>query len=132
MNSEIKVCESAAILMVVLILLISCSKDRDGWQGSIEVVDEVTVVNNPKEPLYEENSAIYITDVRALRRSQSVLGSKVRALEIETHGYVEKERVGILKPRVDELYQRGKQWIPEWCVVLKVVNKLIGIVLYLF
>jgi hypothetical protein len=39
----------------ILILLVSCKKQKAEWKGTIEEVNGVTVVRNPKEPMYEEN-----------------------------------------------------------------------------
>ncbi|MBN1272271.1 MAG: 6-bladed beta-propeller [Candidatus Aminicenantes bacterium] len=36
------------------LLFFGCNSEKSGWQGSIEVVDGVTVVQNPKEPLHAE------------------------------------------------------------------------------
>ena len=35
-------------------MLISCGQQKSEWQGTIEEVDGVTVVRNPKEPIYGE------------------------------------------------------------------------------
>ena len=47
----------AVIVAIVLLLtafafLISCKQQKTEWQGTIEEVDGVTIVNNPKEPMY--------------------------------------------------------------------------------
>jgi len=36
-------------------MFVSCGKQRTDWQGTIEEVDGVTVVKNPKEPMYSED-----------------------------------------------------------------------------
>jgi len=36
-------------------MLVSCQKQKAKWKGTIEEVDEVTIVKNPKEPMYSEN-----------------------------------------------------------------------------
>ena len=41
-----------AFLFLMLSLFISCSQKKSEWKGRIEVVDGVTIVKNPKEPLY--------------------------------------------------------------------------------
>jgi len=43
------------LLLIFSILLISCSRQKTGWKGTIEEIDGVTVVKNPKEPMYTEN-----------------------------------------------------------------------------
>jgi len=46
---------SIIIFLSVLIILVSCGKQEAYWKGTIEEVDGVTVVKNPKEPMYEDN-----------------------------------------------------------------------------
>ena len=49
-------------------------------------LEDITVVRHfqqSREPLYEENSAIYVTRVDALRRSRIILGDKVKPLAID-------------------------------------------------
>jgi len=45
---------SIALFLSVIILLVSCGKQKTEWKGTIEEVDGVTVVKNPKEPMYGE------------------------------------------------------------------------------
>ena len=45
--------KTVGIIVVMLLLFVSCSKEKTGWQGSIEVVDGVTVVNNPVHGLWD-------------------------------------------------------------------------------
>ena len=39
---------------LITILCCSCSQQNSGWKGTIEEVGGVTVVKNPKEPIYGE------------------------------------------------------------------------------
>lgn len=49
-----------ALLVLILTMLIipyffvSCSSPKDGWGGTVEEVDGVTIVRNPQEPYYGE------------------------------------------------------------------------------
>ena len=47
---------SIAILLCALIMLVCCSQQKTEWKGTIEEVDGVTVVKNPKEPMYGEDA----------------------------------------------------------------------------
>ena len=38
-----------------LMTLISCQEQKTEWKGTIEEVDGVTIVKNPKEPMYGED-----------------------------------------------------------------------------
>ncbi len=46
---------SIVIFLPVLIMLISCQKQKAEWKGTIEEMDGVTIVKNPKEPMYGED-----------------------------------------------------------------------------
>jgi hypothetical protein len=41
-----------ALFGSVVMLLVSCGKQSNGWKGTIEEVDGITVVKNPREPMY--------------------------------------------------------------------------------
>lgn len=42
------------LFLSVIMLFISCQKQKTEWKGTIEEVDGVTVVKNPKDPMYGE------------------------------------------------------------------------------
>ncbi len=42
-------------LFIIIVCLISCEKQKTEWKGSIEEIDGIPVVKNPKEPLYGED-----------------------------------------------------------------------------
>lgn len=44
------------IFLVPALLALSCRQSEDRWQGTVEALDGVTVVNNPIEPLYGEDA----------------------------------------------------------------------------
>ena len=44
------------LLILISIFFVSCSSNKDGWQGEVEEVDGVTIVRNPLEPYYGEFS----------------------------------------------------------------------------
>jgi hypothetical protein len=41
-----------ALILLASIILVFCGKQKNEWKGTIEEVDGVTIVNNPKEPYY--------------------------------------------------------------------------------
>ena len=45
---------SIIIFLSVLIILVSCGKQKAKWEGTVEEEDGITVVRNPKEPIYSE------------------------------------------------------------------------------
>ncbi|MBU1337807.1 MAG: 6-bladed beta-propeller [Acidobacteria bacterium] len=43
----------AVLMLLVLMIGLSCSRQKSGWQGTIEVVDGVTVVTNPNQGMWD-------------------------------------------------------------------------------
>ena len=43
------------VLIFLALSIVSCSKNNDGWKGSVEIVDGVTIVKNPMLPIYNED-----------------------------------------------------------------------------
>jgi hypothetical protein len=41
-------------MVMILIFFISCSSQKDGWEGRIDEVDGITIVRNPQDPYYGE------------------------------------------------------------------------------
>lgn len=46
---------SIVLVLSILIMTVSCSQQKTEWEGTIEEVDGVTIVKNPKEPIYSED-----------------------------------------------------------------------------
>jgi len=43
------------LIVVAVFLVISCGQPKSAWKGSIEEIDGIKVVKNPKEPIYGED-----------------------------------------------------------------------------
>lgn len=54
MNNKTKVV-SIILFLSLIIMLASCKPQKAEWKGTIEEENGVTVVKNPKEPMYEED-----------------------------------------------------------------------------
>lgn len=63
MKSKTKVI-SIILFLSVLIILVSCGKQKTEWKGQIKTVDGVTVLENPKTPMYEQPVLILSEDLR--------------------------------------------------------------------
>lgn len=46
---------SVVLFLSIVILFISCGKQKTEWQGTIEKHNGVTVVKNPKDPIHRED-----------------------------------------------------------------------------
>ena len=42
------------LMVVIFFVTAACRSQKTGWKGRIEKVDGITVVKNPKEPIYDE------------------------------------------------------------------------------
>ena len=54
------------IFWILLILFTNCVPQKPGWQGTIEEVDGVTVVNNPKQGLWDTRENADLTIAKEL------------------------------------------------------------------
>lgn len=81
------------LFILVLIMSVSCEKQKSEWKGTIDEVDGVTVVRNPKEPMYGE-------DVFSLEEELSIGESEGREehmfSEIRGIAVDDEERIYIL------------------------------------
>jgi hypothetical protein len=55
MNRYFKLVFSSLLVYLILILSFSCNKQTKTWQGTIEEIDGIPVVKNPKEPIYSKD-----------------------------------------------------------------------------
>jgi len=46
---------SIVLVLSILIITVSCNQQKTEWKGTIEEIDGVTIVKNPKEPIYSED-----------------------------------------------------------------------------
>jgi hypothetical protein len=51
------------LLLCGTLLMVSCKKEKPGWQGTVEEVDGVVVVKNPKEPMEENYEIEFVEDL---------------------------------------------------------------------
>ncbi len=91
---------STIVLLSFFFVFVSCGKQKAEWGGTIEVVDAVTVVKNPKEPMYgedvfslEEEFSIGETEGR-----EEYLFSEIRHLAIS-----EDESIFVLDSKEDHI-----------------------------
>ena len=84
---------SIVLSFIVFFMFVSCQKQKAEWKGTIEKKDGVTVVTNPKEPIYGE-------DVFSLEEELSIgdaegreeyIFSQVRGITVD-----EEERIYVL------------------------------------
>lgn len=85
--------KSIFFIPVILLLFISWNKQKTEWKGNIEVINGVTVVNNPTKPMYNEDVFSLKEEliIGKTKGSEDFIFSEVRDLDVDT-----KERIFIL------------------------------------
>lgn len=53
--------KKSIIVIILFFVLVCCNKPESGWKGSIDVVDGVTFVKNPKEGLWDSDDGSKVT-----------------------------------------------------------------------
>ncbi len=76
---------SIVIFFSVIIIFVSCQKQKAKWKGSIEKVDGVTVVKNPKEPMYSENTVSLKEklSIGEAEGSEEYMFSQIRSIAVD-------------------------------------------------
>jgi hypothetical protein len=84
MNSKTKLI-SIILFLPALLILVSCQQQKAEWKGTIEEVDGVTVVKNPKEPMYGEDVFSFEEDLTLEKKegSEEYLFERVRNIDVD-------------------------------------------------
>jgi len=92
MKSKIKVI-SIVLFLSVLMMLVSCQKQKAQWKGTIEEVDGVTVVKNPKKPIYSKDvlSLEEELSIGEVEGREEYMFSGIRSIAVD-----DRERIYIL------------------------------------
>jgi len=97
---------SIALFLSIFIILFSCGKQKAKWQGTIEVVDGMTVVKNPKEPMYGEDVFILEEElsIGEAEGREEYMFSQIRHITIS-----EDERIFVLDSKEDHIKAFDKE-----------------------
>jgi hypothetical protein len=81
------------LFISVLIMSVSCEKQKSEWKGTIEEVDGVKVVKNPKEPIYGEKVFIIEEElsIGEAKGTEEYVFSQIIDIEVD-----EKENIYVL------------------------------------
>ena len=84
---------SIILFLSALTMLISCQKQKSEWKGTIEEEDGVTIVKNPKEPMYGEDAFSLEEElsIGEAERGEEYIFSQIRSIAVD-----EKERIYVL------------------------------------
>lgn len=76
-----------ALLCFTLFLFSACGQQKTGWQGTIDVVDGVTVVKNPEDPIYKTESFEMIEELSIGEREgkEEYMFQRLRTLAVNTN-----------------------------------------------
>lgn len=87
MKSKKKVI-SIVLFLTVSMILVSCQKQKAQWKGTIEKVNGVTVVKNPKEPLYSGNVLYLEEDLTIGEEEKEPVFEAVRTIRVDEGGNI--------------------------------------------
>ena len=87
---------SIVIFLSVFMMLVSCVKQKAEWKGIIEEVDGVTVVKNPKEPMYGEEVCSLEEELSfgEAEESEEYMFSQIRGIAVD-----DEEKIYVLDVR---------------------------------
>jgi len=100
-------------LLLLLILLLSCNQPEALWKGSIKVVDGVTVVKNPKEPMYGSD-VFQIEDDLSIGENEGpeeYMFSQVRGIAVDRD-----ENIYVLDYRESHIKKFDKDGVHVWTI----------------
>lgn len=87
MKNKIKVI-SIILFLSVLIILVSCGKQKAEWKGTIEKENGVTVVKNPKEPMYGEDVFSLKEDLTIGEDEKEPVFEAIRTIRVDNDGNI--------------------------------------------
>jgi hypothetical protein len=89
MNNKTKII-SIALFLSVFMMFVSCQKQKAEWKGTIENVDGVTVVKNPKEPIYGEDVFILEEElsIGEAEGRKEYMFSEIRSVAVDEAGRI--------------------------------------------
>jgi len=95
MNNKNKV-TPVIIFLSVLIVFVSCQKQEAEWKGTIEEADGVTVIKNPKEPMYGQDifSLEEELSIGEAEGREEYMFSPIRSIAVD-----EEDRIYVLETR---------------------------------
>ena len=90
-----------AIISFSLILGIACDKQGTEWKGTIETKDGVTIVKNPKEPMFDEPVLELIEDlvIKGSGEIEEQMFQSIHTLDVDEEGnfYILDEQAANIK-----------------------------------
>lgn len=98
------------LLLTVFSMLVSCQEQKAEWKGKIEEVDGVTVVKNPKEPIYGQD-VFSIEEELSIRESE---GRYIAKTPLKHRPFVLKKNKLYTVEEDEEGYQVVKQYNINW------------------
>ena len=83
MRSQVNII-SVILLLSVSMVLISCQNQKNEWKGTIEEVNGVTVIKNPKEPMYKDDAFSLEEElsIGEAERKEEYMFSSIRAVAV--------------------------------------------------
>lgn len=92
---------SIVLFLSTFIMLVSCGGQKAEWKGTIEEEDGVTVIKNPKEPMYDESVFVLEDDltIRGDEEKEEQMFQDIRTFDVNDNGdiYILDEKAANIK-----------------------------------
>jgi len=87
MNNRTKLI-SIVLFLSALLMLVSCQQQKAEWKGTIEEVDGVTVIKNPKEPIYQDKIVTFEEELTIGKSEgpEEYLINSIRSFTVDDEG----------------------------------------------
>lgn len=73
---------SILLLISLIVIFSSCNQNKAEWQGTIEEIDEVVVVKNPREPIYSEDLVTFVEELVIKENEEVYLFSNLNVIGV--------------------------------------------------
>jgi len=97
---------SIVLFLSVFIMLISCGEQKPKWKGTIEKENGITVIKNPREPMYEED---VLSLEEELTIGKTIKGEKSAFVVISGIEVDSKEHIYVLDGRASSVIVFDKE-----------------------
>lgn len=79
---------SIILFLSVFMMIVSCRKQKAEWKGTIEKEAGVTVINNPKEPLYSGDILSLEEDLTIGEKEKEPVFEAIRTIRVDDDGNI--------------------------------------------
>ncbi len=82
--------KTAILIVIIMLSLVFCTQRNTGWHGTIATIDGVSIVKNPKDPVYGENIFNLEEDlsIGKAEGEDEYIFSQINDFDVDNEGYI--------------------------------------------